>query len=232
MEAQLRAAQARAAAKAPGAPAPVPPATGDELIPGLPRPFSSTDAPFGHIEKPSARPFPTGTPQDAPEAVPEKPEPLPTDKPDKPATTGFVPSPPDSNTALNPPMRLGHILDGNINAAGNAVGFHLRPGGKDPASARMTKLIERRNKFRVYTGNVEVKVPKTGRFITKKLPSSFFPDSFTDKQVPEAIDTAFRNSGLTTDGRFTGDSGRGFEVRGWYSKKRGITTAHPIWKDK
>lgn len=150
IKARLRAAQARAAAKAPGALASALPTTGDELILGLPRPFPPTDTPFSHIEKPPARPYPTGTPQDAPEAAPEKPKPLPIDKPNKPAKTGSVPSPPDSNSALNPPIRLEHIIDGDINAAGRAGGFHLRPGGKDPASARMMRLERQPNKLGMY----------------------------------------------------------------------------------
>ena len=61
--------------------------------------------------------------------------------------------------------------------------------------------------------------------------STFFPDSFTREQVKKSIERAFRDSGVTDDGRFVGESGHGFKIIGYYLKRDGIVTAYPIQQD-
>ena len=218
IEEELRATESRAAASAAGDAAPS--ITGDALFPNLPEPHPSTDNPFSHVEKSPAQPLPAGSPQPA-----AKPVPPSTDRPDVTTAPKPFPAPPPSETDPSPPVRINHIFDGEINKAGKAVGFHRRPGGKDPATARMTMLDKEPNSLNVYVGRVEVKDPVTGRFIAKKAPSTFFPDNLTTEQVKGAIDTAYHDSGLKGDGKFIGESGLGFKTEGFYTKRGGIMTA-------
>ena len=127
----------------------------------------------------------------------------------------------------NPQISLGHIFDGEINKRGNAVGFHDRPGGVDPADARMTQLLNPPDANGVYEGKVEVRDPSTGKWVAKSKPSTFFPDNLSQQQITDAVLQAFKNSGVTTDGQFRGASGLGFDIAGWY-RGGNIVTAYPI----
>ena len=39
-------------------------------------------------------------------------------------------------TGTSPPINETHLFEGEINRRGQPVGFHSRPGGKDPENAR------------------------------------------------------------------------------------------------
>ncbi len=152
--------------------------------------------------------------------------------PEKAAEPGPLPlPPPDGHTVISPSIRFGHVHDGDINASGFAGGFHTRPGGNDPPSARMTQLDKPPDKAGVYIGKVEVKDPNTGKFVLKKGFSSFFPDNLSRDQITKAILDAFHHSGQTRDGKFSGDSGLGFDIQGWYTDGK-IETAYPVREGK
>lgn len=134
---------------------------------------------------------------------------------------------PDGYTATNPPIELGHIAEGEINARGEAVGFHDRPGGVDPAEARMMRQVEAPDANGVCTGKVEIKRPSTGDWVAKRANSSFFPDNLSHQQIVDGTLHAFRESGLAGDGQFTGASGLGSKIQGWYRGGK-METAYPL----
>ncbi|HEY4596429.1 MAG TPA: hypothetical protein VIJ02_08525, partial [Thermoanaerobaculia bacterium] len=41
----------------------------------------------------------------------------------------------------SPPVNVTHIFEGEINKRGKPTGFHSRPGGKDPANARVARIV-------------------------------------------------------------------------------------------
>ena len=95
---------------------------------------------------------------------------------------------------------LEHILEGQINATGKAVGFHY-----ECMSTAKGKIIQgtesEPNKFGVYTAKVEVSgVPKAenGGY------SSFFPKSWSAQDVVDGINQAYNNRVFKSGNEFYG----------------------------
>jgi filamentous hemagglutinin len=79
----------------------------------------------------------------------------------------------------------------------------------------------------VYRAQVALRDPATGAWIDKRAASTFFPDAMSDGQVIGAVLTAFRHGRTRGDGEFSGGSGRGFVIEGWYRGGR-IASAYPL----
>ncbi|MGI9421098.1 MAG: EndoU domain-containing protein [Geminicoccaceae bacterium] len=140
-------------------------------------------------------------------------------------------APPNPTDEITPAIQIDHILDGEINIKGKAVGYHHRPGGNDALDARLTEQLTDPDANGVYEGRVEVYDPDKGEWIPKKSKSTFFPDHLSAKQVEDAIDNAWRNrtSFDPTTGRFEGPSGHDFDITG-YARDAEIKTARPIYE--
>ncbi|MEE9320757.1 MAG: EndoU domain-containing protein [Granulosicoccus sp.] len=124
-----------------------------------------------------------------------------------------------------PNVNLWHIFEGEINRSGKPVGFHARPGGRDPASAKVISLRDKPNGLGVYTASIEI---HDGEQWKQKF-SSFFPDSLSRDEVIEAVLNAYRNSNDPQAQPFEGPSGLGFRIQGYTSGRGGINTAFPIF---
>ncbi len=46
----------------------------------------------------------------------------------------------------DPQINLWHVFEGEINRKGKPVGFHSRPGGQDPANARVVSVKSKPNR--------------------------------------------------------------------------------------
>ena len=105
---------------------------------------------------------------------------------------------------------LEHILEGQINKRGKAVGFHYE--GFPTAKGKIidgTKSIP--NDFGVYTGKVEVGgVPK----ISNGGKSTFFPEGWTAQEVIDAINQAFNNKEFVqgTRNTYRGKAANGLKI--------------------
>jgi Bacterial EndoU nuclease len=130
-------------------------------------------------------------------------------------------------TATDPPIDFAHIETGEINRHGEAVGYHHRPNGINPPGARVLRIVQPPDANGVYRARVAVRDPASGEWIDKRAASTFFPDAMSDDQVIEAVLAAFLDARVRGDGRFLGDSGRGFAVEGWYQSGR-IAAAYPL----
>ena len=127
-----------------------------------------------------------------------------------------------------PPVDVNHIFCGAINAAGNAVGFHSRPGGLNPVTVAGVGApvptgpagIYRLNNFQILG--------------QPKLFSTMFPDACGQAAVVAAI----RNAGAAglPGQQFNGVSGptcqagvppANFNIRGYKDAAGTITTAYP-----
>lgn len=124
-----------------------------------------------------------------------------------------------------PNVNQWHIFDGEINRSGKPVGFHSRPGGQDPATARIRSIRDAPNRAGVYTASIEI---KDGNQWKEKF-SSFFPDSMSREDVLSAILNAYNNSSDPNAQPFEGPSGLGFKIQGYTSSRGGINTAFPIY---
>ncbi|HEX6898656.1 MAG TPA: EndoU domain-containing protein [Thermoanaerobaculia bacterium] len=124
----------------------------------------------------------------------------------------------------SPPVNLTHIFDGEINRRGKPVGFHSRPGGKNPPAARVTRVVEGPNRAGVYVAEVEIR--SGSRWLSKR--STFYPDRMDREAVVQAILQAYRSRTTGNSEKFRGPSGRGFTIEGWHQDGR-INTAYPIY---
>jgi len=128
-----------------------------------------------------------------------------------------------SNT--RPAVNQWHIFDGEINRKGKPVGFHSRPGGRDPATARVVKVKSRPNRAGVYTATIEV---KDGQRWLQKF-SSFFPDNMSEQEVIDAVLHAYENSNNPKAQPWRGPSGHQFQIEGYTLSKGDINTAFPVY---
>jgi Bacterial EndoU nuclease len=135
--------------------------------------------------------------------------------------------------AASAKIDMPHILEGNLNAKGKAVGFHARPDGIDPPNARMTQQIGLKNPQDVYVGRVEIRDPVTGNWIPKKSnkgTSTLYPDHMTPKEIEAAVRHAYadalRSGRVDAEGVFVGNSGLGFKIEGRIRAGQ-IPTAYP-----
>jgi hypothetical protein len=130
-------------------------------------------------------------------------------------------------THTQPPINFAHISTGEINRRGEAVGYHHRNGGVDPPGAKVLHIVQPPDASGVYRARVALRDPKTGGWIDKRAPSTFFPDAMSDDEVIAAILAAFRDGRRRGDGQFTGASGHGFAIEGWFQNGR-INSAYPL----
>ena len=129
-----------------------------------------------------------------------------------------------SNTS--PAINLHHVFEGEINRKGKPVGFHSRPGGVDPSTARLVRVRDKPNKAGVYTAMIEIR--DGSRWLEKF--SSFFPDSMSAAEVTDAVMAAYRNSKDKKKQPWRGASGLGFDIEGYTLSKGDINTAYPIFR--
>jgi hypothetical protein len=123
-----------------------------------------------------------------------------------------------------PPVNVTHIFEGQINRRGKPVGFHSRPGGRNPANARVERVIDRPNRTGVYTAEVEIR--DGSRCLSKR--STFYPDRMDREAVIRAILNAWGRRTSGNSEKFRGPSGQGFTIEGYYQDGR-INTAYPIY---
>jgi hypothetical protein len=123
----------------------------------------------------------------------------------------------------SPPVNVTHLFEGEINKRGKPTGFHARPGGHDPANARVARIVDRPNRAGVYTAEVEIR--SGSRWLAKR--STFYPDRLDRAAVLQAVLNAFQHRAGNGE-RFRGPSGMGFTIEGYFQNGR-INTAYPIY---
>lgn len=117
-----------------------------------------------------------------------------------------------------------HILEGEINRRGKAVGFHM-----ENMPTKKGRVIEKtrsiKDKNGVYTAKVEIEG------IIKNFNSSFFPTNMTPQQIVNLINEAYENRILisNTSPKYIGKSSLGIDIE-MYVVNGKITTAYPKYK--
>jgi hypothetical protein len=142
------------------------------------------------------------------------------------------PSPPEIDLGdekwsdTRPAVNLEHIFHGEVNKRGKPVGFHARPGGKDPEGARVVRIVQGPNRAGVYIADVEIR-NESGRWLRKR--STFYPDRLSREDVVEAVLHAWSQRQKGRNNPFRGPSGEGFEIEGRPLERGDINTAYPIF---
>ncbi|MEM7251321.1 MAG: EndoU domain-containing protein [Pseudomonadota bacterium] len=129
-------------------------------------------------------------------------------------------------SATKPRINLHHVFHGELNRSGKPVGFHARPGGRDPSGARVVDIRSRPNRAGVYTATVAI---RDGGAWREKF-SSFFPDGMSRADIVKRILNAYRKSEDPTRQPWTGPSGAGFDIQGYTLRGGDINTAFPIYR--
>jgi hypothetical protein len=124
------------------------------------------------------------------------------------------------------PANWDHLFEGEVNSKGKAVGYHSRPGGVDPAGARVVEVTKPPDAHGVYEARVAVKDPASGVEIPKGARSTFFPDSWSAERVKAEVSSAYRNRVEIEPGHWKGTSTSGVPIEG-YDGPQGIKTAFP-----
>lgn len=125
----------------------------------------------------------------------------------------------------SPKINQRHVFEGEINRRDKPVGFHARPGGRDPVNARVVEIKSGPNRAGVYTATIAI---RDGQQWKEKF-SSFFPDNMSVSDVNTAILHAFKNSKNPSKQPWSGPSGLGFEIQGYTASRGDINTAFPVF---
>lgn len=113
-----------------------------------------------------------------------------------------------------------HILEGEVNRRGKAVGFHM-----ENMPTKKGEIIEQTRSKVNESGVYKAKVAING--VPKIAKSTFFPTNMTPQQVVDAINEAYNSKLSTPTSEFIGTTSYGFKI-GMYLDIRGnITTAYP-----
>lgn len=154
--------------------------------------------------------------------LPEEGRQRPVETASRPPEPVSVPSFDEEWSGTDPAINLAHVFEGQINRRGKPVGFHSRPGGTDPAGARVLRTISRENDLGVYVAEVEIR--------NRRKTSTFFPDSMSRDEVVAAILHAWEERRDLGGDKFQGPSGMGFTIEGYTLDGGGINTAYPLYR--
>ncbi|WP_189493960.1 EndoU domain-containing protein [Formosimonas limnophila] len=122
-----------------------------------------------------------------------------------------------------------HIINGNINGAGNGSGGHYI---RSP-NIRVTEVTGAVDSNGVTKGYIQVRDPNTGGWANKTAETTFYPETWTQRQVQQEIQGAFLNSKPIGDGKWQGTAPSGVTIQGYYGRPNGTgTTAWPVWGGK
>lgn len=147
-------------------------------------------------------------------------------------------------SATEPPVNRAHLFCGEVNRRDRGTGFHHRPDGVDPPSARVGRVIERNVKTGVYIAE-NIEILDGERWRRKRGISSFFPDRCRPAEVLASIAHAARTAlcaypngkwrGLSapdaaTPGYCRGDDGSILSLEGYWrsAERRIVRTAWPL----
>lgn len=129
-------------------------------------------------------------------------------------------------------IRFDHIIVGGVNTL--ADGTKVGTGGHYLRSpdVRVTQQTGAADALGVTKGHIEVRDPETGRWVAKPQESTFYPESWSRRQVQQEIEGAFQNSApIPGTPYWQGVSPSGIKIQGYYGKPNGTgATAWPVYQ--
>lgn len=120
---------------------------------------------------------------------------------------------------------LEHILEGELNSRGQAVGFHYN-GLPTKNGKIIVGTATGPNNYGVYEAKVEVNgIAKT----SNGGKSSFFPDEWTAQEVVDAINEAYHNREFIIGNTYEGLTAKGMLISMYLDQNDQIISAFPIY---
>ncbi|MGW7527617.1 EndoU domain-containing protein [Streptomyces sp. NPDC054783] len=130
--------------------------------------------------------------------------------------TGHVEPPAPKPSGHIPEHTFEHVLKGELkygkDGQPRVVGYHFRPGGRDPRGIKVPKILKIDHKTGLTQGNVWMRDPRTGTWVMKRAKTTFFPPTWTEREVRRAMVKAFENSQVVDP-----------ELHMWRGEYKGIT---------
>ena len=131
----------------------------------------------------------------------------------------------DRNTDYFRDGALEHILEGELNGRGQAVGFHY--DGLPTKKGEVIAGTETEpNEYGIYEAKVEVsgveKASNSGK-------SSFFPDEWNAQQVVDAINEAYDDRNFMTGNTYEAFTSEGVLISMYLDQNDKIISAFPIY---
>jgi len=128
------------------------------------------------------------------------------------------------NTEHFRPGALEHILEGEINRKGDAVGFHYE--GLETAKGRVIENTRTNpDKYGVYEAEIEVDgIKKSGN----RGISSFFPLHWTAQEVVDGINEAYESKEFLRGNTYEGISDEGVIIHMYLDQNDKIISAFPV----
>ncbi|MBJ8027868.1 EndoU domain-containing protein [Bacillus cereus group sp. N21] len=120
-----------------------------------------------------------------------------------------------------------HVFEGEINARGQAVGYHSEVIPNSPGRL-MPGTESSPNQYGVYRAEIEVNgVPKTSNGGI----STFFPKDWDAQEIVNAINEAYRNKQFVpgTRNTYVGDLPNGMEIQMYINGDGKIISAYPLY---
>lgn len=121
-----------------------------------------------------------------------------------------------------------HVLSGEINGKGQAVGFHSLALGELAAGRIVPGTASGTDAHGLY--EAQVTVSGTGKAGNDGY-STFFPDAWTAQQVVDAIGEAYASRVSSGDGGLDGVTSGGITVHMYVDDEGLVTTAYPVMED-
>lgn len=123
------------------------------------------------------------------------------------------------------PHALEHILEGEINRKGQAVGYHY-----DHLESKKGEIIEGSKTSENEHGVYEAKVKVAGINKTSNQgKSTFFPDAWDTQDVVDAINEAHRNKSHINGNTYEGLTDEGIIIRMYLDQSEKIISAFPVY---
>ncbi|SDY99908.1 EndoU nuclease [Bacillus sp. 166amftsu] len=120
-----------------------------------------------------------------------------------------------------------HVFEGEINARGQAVGYHSEVMPNSPGRP-ISGTESSPNQYGVYRAEIEVNgVPKTSNGGI----STFFPEDWDTQEIVNAINEAYRNKQFVpgTRNTYVRDLPNGMEIQMYINGDGKIISAYPLY---
>lgn len=120
-----------------------------------------------------------------------------------------------------------HILDGEINKRGKAVGGHYL--GSD--NIKVLRYVSDADKNGVIRAKIAI-LNENKQWVNKDATTSFFPKAWSKAKIKQEVRYSLGNANKFSKEnlRWQGKSSGGISISGWYKYNGDVATAYPIYQ--
>lgn len=122
-----------------------------------------------------------------------------------------------------------HILDGEINKRGKAVGGHYAKS----KNLKVVRYIGDVDKNGVFRAKIAIWDKNNNKWVNKQATTSFFPKEWSSQKIKQQVKFSLNNANEFNQSnlKWQGKSESGIDIHGWYKQNGDVATAYPIYKN-